>query len=136
MDMEEPNRQRTNDKVYADFQLCGGSAPLAPSWFKGQLYYSLFYICPKVIRNKEMTPIQICEKKFKVSFQKYLHIKFKNFSLMKVSFSTMLPNSVFVKKLEKIIIFFCVANRIKISVSSKIDIALIFYSFIYFTKFL
>ena len=38
---------------------------------------------------------------------------------MKVSFSTMLPNSVFVEKPEKIIIFFCVANRIKISVSSK-----------------
>ena len=38
MNMEEPSRQKADYKLYADFQLGGGSVPLAPVWLKGQLY--------------------------------------------------------------------------------------------------
>ena len=35
MNMEKSSRQKAD---YADFQLGGGSVPLAPVWLKGQLY--------------------------------------------------------------------------------------------------
>lgn len=71
--------------------------------------------------------------------KKSLKRVFKNIcidkSFFKVSFSTMVPNSVFVKKLgEKNVIFFFYRIKISVSIviSVEIVIALIFGRFIYF----
>ena len=39
MDPEEPCIGRAEYKLYSDFQLCGGLAPLTPALFTGQLYF-------------------------------------------------------------------------------------------------
>ena len=38
--MEEPRKGRTNEKLHADFWLCGGLVTLIPAMFNGQLYLS------------------------------------------------------------------------------------------------